>query len=147
MRRKGFGMRTLVATLVTSFLLVGGCGDDDGGGKPAGSGSTESQGGGQPAEGESKEGSVSVELTEWAVTGDPSVTRAGDVQFNVGNIGSTTHELVVIKTDLGVTELPIAASGFAEEKGAGIEVVDRTKEIQAGKSLSSWSTLRRESTF
>jgi len=47
-------MRTLVATLVTSFLLVGGC-DDDGGGKPAGSGSTESQGGGQPAEGESKE--------------------------------------------------------------------------------------------
>lgn len=64
----------------------------------------------------------------------PASAKPGDVTFMVKNIGGTTHELVVIKTDLGVTELRIAANGLVDEKGKGIEVVGEAEDIQRGQS-------------
>jgi uncharacterized cupredoxin-like copper-binding protein len=74
-------------------------------------------------------GTASVELQEWAVTVEPATSSAGDVTFSVENVGAEVHEFVVIKTDLGITDLPTEDDGSVSEDGEGMDVVDEIEDI------------------
>jgi uncharacterized cupredoxin-like copper-binding protein len=109
----------IVPMLVVPLLLVG-CSDDDTttpaatGGTPAGGGQT-----------------VAVTLQEFAVGVDPTTAAAGEVTFDVSNIGpDDVHEFVVIRTDLSITDLPTDDKGAVDESGEGMEVIDEIEDME-----------------
>jgi uncharacterized cupredoxin-like copper-binding protein len=77
---------------------------------------------------------VSVTLDEWSVASQPASARAGEVTFEISNVGEETHEFVVIATDLGMLDLPTAADGSAEEGTGDLELVDEVEDVAAGAS-------------
>lgn len=78
----------------------------------------------------STDGTVAVTLQEFAVSADPGSAPAGSVTFDVTNVGpNDVHEFVVVKTDLGPTELPVDDTGAVEEGGEGMEAVDEIEDI------------------
>jgi hypothetical protein len=76
-------------------------------------------------------GDVKVSLMEYRVVPSPESAPAGSVTFNVENIGTATHEFVVIQTDLAPESLPVAADGSVDEAGAGIQVIDEIEDMEA----------------
>lgn len=91
-------MRWRLAILFAALLVAGACG-----GTPE---STE-----QPT--------LTVELTDFAVTADPGTVKAGHVVFAVRNRASMIHDLVVIKTDLAPNALPMDGGKAKEDGKAG----------------------------
>jgi uncharacterized cupredoxin-like copper-binding protein len=80
-------------------------------------------------------GTVDVTLQEFAITTSASSAPAGSVTFDVTNEGpKDDHEFVVIKTDLGITDLPTDADGLVDEAGAGIEAIDEIAEFPPGET-------------
>jgi uncharacterized cupredoxin-like copper-binding protein len=74
-----------------------------------------------------------VDVTEWSITGEnggpiPSVT-AGELTFEVHNIGQIPHELVVIKTDTDPANLPLT-DGDADETGS----IGEVEQFPAGQT-------------
>ena len=103
------------------FALVGGllvaCGEDEGGA------------GGDEAT------TVQVTLDEWAVATEPASAPSGEVTFEVSNAGDEVHEFVVIRTELGLLDLPTAEDGSVDEEGAeDMEVIGEVEDIAAGAS-------------
>ena len=77
--------------------------------------------------------SVDVTLQEWAVVPASTAIKAGKVTFNAKNVGpDDAHELVVIKTDLGLLDLPTGADGKVDEAGAEMEFVGEIEEFAVG---------------
>ena len=82
-------------------------------------------------------GNVAVTLQEFAIAAAPASAAAGSVTFDVNNVGpNDVNEFVVIKTDLGPTELPVDDKGVVDEEGAGIEPVDEIEDIAVGDTPS-----------
>jgi uncharacterized cupredoxin-like copper-binding protein len=108
--------RRLIALIAGTFMIVGltACDGDDGG----------SSGGGDDQ--------VSVDLQEWAVVPDSDEGPPGEVTFSVHNVGSETHEFVVIKTDIDPIELPTEPDGSVSESADGMEIVDEIEDINPG---------------
>jgi uncharacterized cupredoxin-like copper-binding protein len=80
---------------------------------------------------------IDVTLEEFAVSTSESSADAGEVTFDVTNDGpNDAHEFVVIKTDLGPTELPTDETGAVDESGGGMEVIDEIEDIPVGESPS-----------
>jgi plastocyanin len=80
---------------------------------------------------------VEVTLQEFAVVPSEASVGAGDVTFEATNNGpDDPHELVVIKTDLVLTELPTDENGAVDEAGAGIEVIGEIEEFAVGETQS-----------
>jgi uncharacterized cupredoxin-like copper-binding protein len=77
---------------------------------------------------------VDVTLQEWAVVPSTSTIAAGSVTFTAKNVGTEEHEMVVIKTDLGLLELPTASDGKVDEEGANLKAVGEVSELPAGKT-------------
>ena len=73
----------------------------------------------------SADGTVGVELAEFSVTPDTATVEEGAVTFNVNNVGSFGHELVVVRTDLAADALTEAGEGQADE--AALEVVGEVR--------------------
>ncbi|MBP0588636.1 cupredoxin domain-containing protein [Paraburkholderia sp. LEh10] len=61
---------------------------------------------------------VHVELTDNAIQLDPETAKAGHVTFEVSNAasGNTEHELVVLKTDMDDSHLPVRKGQVPENK-------------------------------
>ncbi len=76
---------------------------------------------------------INVDLGEYAIGIDRSVVPAGTVTFNVSNDGVTSHEMVLLKSDLAAGALPIGADGKALENAEGIEHVGEVDVMGAGK--------------
>jgi hypothetical protein len=126
--------RLLVLILLVLAFATAACSSDDGGsvtgdGAASGSGSTASASNGacEAENGTSagRDSEVHVTLNEWAITVDKKTVKAGNVEFDVKNIGSEKHEFVVIHgakpgdlqiTDKGIDEenLPNGASSSGE---------------------------------
>jgi len=105
------------------------CGGDDEGdvGTPAPGGTTSA----------ATAGEIDVTLEEFSIAMQPASAEAGEVTFNVENVGpDDVHEFVVIKTDLKADELPTADDGSVDEAGAGIEVIDEIEDIPVGETQS-----------
>lgn len=103
-----------LATLVAIVSLVAGC----------------SSSASQPAK------AFNATLTEFKIQADATKLAAGDVTFTVTNKGSTTHEFVVLRTDLSSDALPKNGDGDVEEEGEGMEVVDEAEDIPPGGSAT-----------
>jgi hypothetical protein len=76
---------------------------------------------------------VDVTLQEWAVLTSVSSAPAGQVRFVATNAGpDDAHELVIVRSDLSLTDLPTDATGKVDENGAGMEVIDEIEEFAVG---------------
>lgn len=81
---------------------------------------------------------VNVTLQEFAVVPGQSQAAAGAVTFTAKNLGpDDEHELVVIRTDLVATALPLGDSGGVDEEGAGITVIGEIGEFPVGETRSA----------
>lgn len=85
-----------------------------------------SDGGGATVEGST----VTVGLKEFAISTSRASVPAGSVTFEATNEGpEDEHEMVVIKTDLGVVGLPTDATGTVDEEGEGVEALGEIEEF------------------
>ncbi len=62
---------------------------------------------------------LSVELTDFAVTAVPGTVKAGRVVFAIRNRAAMAHELTVIRTDLAPNALPIDGGKATTDGKAG----------------------------
>ena len=123
-------MRMLIATgVILAGLLVAACGDDDEEGNESTStarGTTTAAGGGTE---------INVTLQEFSVILDTDSADAGEITFNVGNVGpDDVHEFVLFKTDLEPDALPTVADGSVDETGEGVELIDEIEGIPVGET-------------
>jgi uncharacterized cupredoxin-like copper-binding protein len=118
-----------IGAAVLALVALPACSSDDEGGDTATETATET------ASDTGGETEIAVTLQEFAVSADPSSVPAGSVTFDVTNDGpDDVHEFVVIKTDLGATELPVDDDGAVLEDGEGMEVVDEIEDIPVGET-------------
>ncbi len=76
---------------------------------------------------------VNVTLGEWSVAPSVTTAKAGKVTFNASNAGpADAHELVIVKTDLGLLDLPTGADGKVDEEGAGLDMIGEIEEFAVG---------------
>jgi HmuY protein len=81
-------------------------------------------------EGQSRAQQIAVDLNEWAISTDKNTVPAGPVNFNITNSGpADAHEFVIIKTDLGVKNLPVDINGKVDENAAGITIIGELENI------------------
>jgi len=125
--------RAIGPTLVTAVLAVSAaCA-----GGPGATGGAPSNSAVASTGGTSSAGAVAATLQEWAVGTTPQSAAAGDVTFDITNVGpDDAHEFVVIRTDLSLIDLPTDETGAVDESAEGIEVVDEVEEIAVGASES-----------
>lgn len=74
---------------------------------------------------------IEVVLKEFSLTPAQATGAAGSVTFTAQNDGAVAHELTVIKTDLAVGALPIAAAKVDE---GAVDVIGNTPDIDGGDS-------------
>jgi hypothetical protein len=73
---------------------------------------------------------VNVALQEFAISPDIASVPAGPVTFVVTNTGpEDVHELVVIKSDLAIGDLPVDADGKVTEDADGITLIGEIEDI------------------
>jgi hypothetical protein len=74
---------------------------------------------------------VSVSLVEFRVRATPDRVSAGRVVFNVHNDGELpVHELVIVRTDLTIPQLPRNPDGSFNERGRGVSVIAEIEGIR-----------------
>ena len=118
---------TLVMGLIGLSALLFACSSDDSGSEePAATAAATATGG--AATGET---TVEVKLSDFAIAVSTDTVPAGEARFEAENVGSTPHELVLIKTDLAHDALPIADSKVDESQVNGIGEIE---EFPAGES-------------
>ena len=76
---------------------------------------------------------VNATVTEFKIAADAAKVAAGDVTFTITNKGATTHEFVIVKTDLAPTALPKGGDGGVAE-GGPLTAVDEVEDIEPGKT-------------
>jgi uncharacterized cupredoxin-like copper-binding protein len=74
-----------------------------------------------------------VRIKDFKVLPSSPSLSAGPVTFNVSNSGPTTHEFVVVRTDLPEDDLPIGTDGLSVDED-GLEPVDEIHGIEDGTS-------------
>jgi uncharacterized cupredoxin-like copper-binding protein len=110
--------------------LAAACGDDE-----RDTGATAAPRGTAPTAGGGTE--VNVTLQEFSVSPEMEIAEAGEITFDVENIGpDDVHEFVIIKTELEPDALPTLDDGSVDETGEGLEVVDEIEDIPVGESQS-----------
>jgi len=72
---------------------------------------------------------------------------AGQVNFSITNIGTIQHELLVFKTDLPPSAIPVDNSGNIIENGPGITLVSRGDKIDPGKTQNRTVDLTQPGTY
>jgi uncharacterized cupredoxin-like copper-binding protein len=120
-------VRSAALGFVLALAVLPACSSDEPSSTPAaGSSSSPSTG-----------GTVDVTLQEFSVGTSVSSAPAGSVTFDATNEGpDDDHEFVVIKTDLGITDLPTNPDGSVDEEGAGIEAIDEIAEFPPGETAT-----------
>ena len=82
-------------------------------------------------------GAVDVTLQEFSIATDPTSIDAGEVEFSATNDGpDDTHEFVVFRTDLGITDLPVDENGAVVEDGEGVELIGEIEDVEVGDTKS-----------
>jgi uncharacterized cupredoxin-like copper-binding protein len=82
-------------------------------------------------------GTVDVTLQVFSIATDPTSIDAGEVDFSATNEGpDDTHEFVVFKTDLALTDLPVDENGAVVEDGEGVELIGEIEDVEVGDTKS-----------
>ncbi len=71
-----------------------------------------------------------VGLAEWSVTPGNRTVSAGPITIVAANEGKTAHDLVIVRTDAGPKELPVAGDRSDESK---IKIIGRFQEFKSGE--------------
>lgn len=86
-----------------------------------------------PACGGNDATTIDVTLQEFAVVPSATTGAAGSYTFAVSNDGpDDTHEFVVFKTDLAITDLPVDENGAVDEGGEGLELIGEVEDVAVG---------------
>lgn len=80
-------------------------------------------------------GTVSVQLSEFAIAAGPESVPHGNVIFDVDNVGEFGHEFVVVRTDLAPGALLLADDGGIDE--SQVEIVGRIDTYEPGSRSAS----------
>jgi uncharacterized cupredoxin-like copper-binding protein len=124
-------LRVLRVFLLCSFALsLAACGGD----------ATSSSEAAPSTDGETSKGTVGATVEDFAISLDTAQVSAGKVTFNVHNDGPSTHEFVVIKSDLAAEELPLNAEGDGVDEEQ-VEPVGEAEDIASGTDASFRATL------
>src|SRR6185503_16369114 len=108
--------RLVHVLLAISALTTIGCSDDEG---SSGTSAT----------------TVNLALREFAIAATPNTVKAGAVKFVATNTGEDVHEVVFVKTDLAIAQLPKNTDGTFNEDGQGVAVIDEIEDVDPGKSV------------
>lgn len=136
MRKRWFLVALLVGSLAALAMVAAACGDDE-----EEEATATAEGTAEVTATEEAELSVdpnapvvNAELGDFFITPDVSEIEAGPVTFNASNVGAIPHELVVIRTDLPVDQLPVE-NGKVDEAAAG-EEIGEIEEFEAGLTIA-----------
>jgi uncharacterized cupredoxin-like copper-binding protein len=89
---------------------------------------------------------TAIYLSEWSV-GLPTSMLAGQVNFAITNIGTIQHELLVFKSDLPPSSIPVDSKGDVIPDGPGMSLVSTTNPIDPGKSTTQVVDLTQPGTY
>ena len=81
---------------------------------------------------------LSLKLSEYSITPDVTVVKAGKVKVTAANNGAMPHEAVFLKTDTPAAKLKVASNGRVSESDSVGEVAD----IPGNKSKSGTLDLK-----
>jgi uncharacterized cupredoxin-like copper-binding protein len=110
-----------LAALLSAALVASACGGNEGA-EPTPSGPT-----------------LSVQLDEWKVVPASSTAVAGALTFQVQNVGTMDHEMLVIRSDLDPKDLPTRSGEVDEDR---LEVAGKTKALKRREKMSLSLTLQ-----
>ncbi len=80
---------------------------------------------------------LDVTLGEFFINPSVDSVPPGDVTFDIENDGpDLKHELVIIRTDFGIDELPTKDDGTVDEKAAGVDVKGRIRKVDPDRKTS-----------
>jgi uncharacterized cupredoxin-like copper-binding protein len=116
------------ATAALAMLAFAACGSE--GSNNGSEGSTKGDGGTQ----------VAVTLDDYSIEPSSTSVPAGDIAFNVENVGATKHEMVVIRTDVDVADIPVE-NHEANEEAPGMTPIGEVEDVQPGASAELNLTL------
>jgi hypothetical protein len=81
----------------------------------------------------SQASTVDVMLQEFNVVATPVSVPAGEVTFNTKTDGpDDVHELVIVKVDMALADLPTDKDGALIEDAEGLEVIDEIEDLKDG---------------
>ena len=89
---------------------------------------------------------VAIYLSEWSV-GLPTSLLTGQVNFAITNIGTIQHELLVFRTDLSPSAVPVDSKGNVVEDGPGLTLVSRGSPIDPGATQTRVVDLTHPGTY
>jgi uncharacterized cupredoxin-like copper-binding protein len=73
---------------------------------------------------------VNLLLEDFKIRQDVAVVPAGTVSFRILNEGPTTHEVIVVRTDLAPDKLPLQRDGLTvDEEKRGIDFLDEAEGL------------------
>ena len=78
-----------------------------------------------------KDSEVRVELSEFVIGTDVASVITDEITFTVNNIGTTEHELIVVRTDLMHDALPLLEGGTTVDESQ-LDIVAETEPFAAG---------------
>ena len=77
--------------------------------------------------------SLAVTIRDFQITASPSTATAGHLVLLVHDLGPSTHELVVVRTDLPAAQLPLRPDGLlVDEDSPQLHTVDELSELDVG---------------
>jgi uncharacterized cupredoxin-like copper-binding protein len=120
----------VVPTATFATLFIAACGSDDGG-ESGSSGTTAA------ATTEAAGEVVNVTLQEYSIIPEVDTVEAGEITFNVENIGpDDVHEFMIVRTQLAPDALPILDDGTVDEGAEGVDLINETEDLAVGESAS-----------
>jgi hypothetical protein len=90
---------------------------------------------------EGEGGDLDLTLSEWSVVTDVEDLPEGPITIDVHNRGEREHELVIVRTDIPASELPVKEDGSFDEDASGVDVQQEIEEIESGDDTSRSYTL------
>jgi uncharacterized cupredoxin-like copper-binding protein len=82
-----------------------------------------------------------VKLDDYKFLHDVTSVPAGEVMFDLTNVGDEIHELIVIKSDMDTASLPPSASRGQVDEAAIGEYIGGWEDVQPGAMASGTLTL------
>ncbi|MEX0683007.1 MAG: hypothetical protein WD904_10115 [Dehalococcoidia bacterium] len=90
---------------------------------------------------EGEGGDVDVTLQEWSVETNKESLPEGPINLTIKNDGAREHELVIVRTDVAVDDLPTKDDGSFDEDAGGVDVEQEIEEIEDGEETGRTYTL------
>ncbi len=85
---------------------------------------------------------LDVTLAEFSIDATVDTVPPGDVTFDIENDGpDLEHELVIIRTDFGIDELPTKDDGTVDERAAGVDLKGRIQKVDPDRKTSGTFSL------